>query len=332
MWESTSRPVSAPKGPKLTIAPHNQDVLLTGATGFVGSHLVRELLKRQCHVTALVRPAADLWRIVDVVDQIDIVPADLACLDVDSIYAKVTRAELVFHVAAAGVDQSFSDTLATWQANTAGLLRLLGLATRIGVARVVCCGSCFEYGEGLLLREDAPLRPVSEYGTSKAAAHLLAETFYRRYGLPIVHVRPFTVYGPYEPVHRLIPSTIIKALNGGKIELTEGMQTRDFIFVDDVIEMLLAAAISDSVIGETLNACTGIATTVRDAVATVLAIIPRPANPQFGARPYGDAEILRSSGDPAKASALLHWTASTSLAVGIRRTVDWFRSRQASSL
>jgi nucleoside-diphosphate-sugar epimerase len=312
----------------LTTGPYNQDVLVTGATGFVGSHLVRMLLNRQCRVTALVRPSADVWRIADLLDRIEILPADLVCLDVDSIYAKARKIQTVFHVAAAGVDQSFADTFATWQANTAGLLRLLGLANRIGVARVVCCGSCFEYGEGILLKESDPLKPVSEYGTSKAAAHLLAETFYRRYRLPIVYIRPFTVYGPFEPAHRLIPSTITKALSGGKIELTGGAQTRDFVFVEDVVQMLLEAAISEAVVGETLNACTGIATTVRDAVAAITSVIQGAATPVFGARPYRDAEIWQSSGDPAKASALLHWTASTSFLVGIQRTIEWFRSRQ----
>jgi nucleoside-diphosphate-sugar epimerase len=319
------------KDASLTTGPNDQDVLVTGATGFVGSHLVRALLARGCRVTALARPSADFWRIADVSGQIEILPVDLITLDVDSIYSRVKRTELIFHLASAGVDQSFTDTLATWQANTTGFLRLLGLANRIGVTRLVYCGSCFEYGEGLLLREDSPLKPISEYGASKAAAHLLAETFYRRYRLPIVHVRPFTVYGPYEPAHRLVPSTIIKAFNGGNIELTKGEQTRDFIFVDDVVQMLLAAATSDGVIGETLNACTGIATTVRDAVAAILGVIQGTATPIFGARPYRDAEIWQSSGDPTKASALLHLTAPTPFLAGIEQTVEWFSSQRLAS-
>src|SRR3989338_7857774 len=120
---------------------------------------------------------------------------------------------------------------------------------------------------------------------------MLARIFHQRYALPVVSLRPFTVYGPFEGRHRLIPQTIINALDHGDIELTGGKQTRDFIFIDDLLDAFVRAAVTDDIIAETFNISTGKATSVQEVVLTILRLMGSPIKPLFGAKPYRPMEI-----------------------------------------
>jgi nucleoside-diphosphate-sugar epimerase len=294
--------------------------LVTGAAGFIGSHLVRRLLRDGVEVVALVRPGSDLWRIEDVLDWVE-----LATATDEPRLAGVTT---VYHLAAAGVrpDGDASEAVET---NVLGTLRLLERARDVEAERVVYCGSCFEYGPGERLGEDAPLRPLTEYAATKAAGRLLAEAFGRTHGLPVVSVRPFTAYGPFEAAYRLVPSTILSALGGLPVELTGGGQTRDLIHVEDVVDGLLAAARSKRAVGGTFNLCTGVSTRVRDVAETVVELVGEPVEVRLGALPDRTAEYETLSGDPTRAADVLGWTASIELRDGLARTIEWFREHRA---
>ena len=232
--------------------------LVTGAAGFLGSQLVRRLVAERHEVVALVRPQSDLWRLHDVLDRIDVVPTDLSST------VSVGTADVVFHLAAAGVRPGEA-ARAVVGTNVLGTLTGLEIALEAGARRFVYCGSCFEYGPGEGHREDAPPRPISEYGASKAAGRLLAEAFSRAHGLPVTAVLPFTAYGPYEAAQRLVPSVCLAIVRGDPVELTSGEQTRDLIYVDDVVDGLLAVARADT--RGTFNLCTGRATSVQELLA-----------------------------------------------------------------
>jgi nucleoside-diphosphate-sugar epimerase len=295
---------------------------LTGASGFIGSHVARALLARGAHVVALVRPGARLWRIDDVVREIEVVETDLN--DLDDRAPAFHGIEIVLHLAAAGVAPR-PGSVDLVRTNVLGTARLIALARNLELARFVYCGSCFEYGTGSRVAEDAPLRPRSTYAASKSAGWLLAEAAASSEGLPLVTLRPFTVYGPFEESHRLVMGCILRALAGRPLELTGGEQRRDFVYVDDAVEAFLGAAANAAAVGGTFNVCSGTETTVRDVAAEIASIAGGATELRLGALPYraGEADVL--SGDPRHAREVLGYAARTSLREGLERSFDWAR-------
>ena len=301
--------------------------LVTGAAGFVGARLVRSLLDGGEDVVALVRPGSRLWRLEDVLDRVELLEVDVGALDARS--AALRDVRVVHHLAAAGVDPRDGDPGSILATNVLGTQATLEVARVLEVDRFVYCGSCFEYGSGSRLREDAPLRPRSTYAASKAAGRLLAEAAAAAHGLPVVTLRPFTAYGPFEAAHRLVPSCILNALAGRPIELTAGEQRRDLVHVDDVATAFVAAARNPAAVGRTLNVCSGEETRVRDVAATVLELVGGEAELRLGALPQRPGETDALSGDPAAAEQVLGLR-PTPLREGLARTVDWFRAHSAA--
>jgi nucleoside-diphosphate-sugar epimerase len=290
-------------------------VLVTGGAGFVGSHLVRRLVESGEDVVVYVRQSGALTRIDDLLEWVDVVRGD----------DPLPSASTIYHLAASGLrpGDEPADVAASNLLLTQRLLEHAG-ATR--AERFVQCGSCFEYGPGERFREDAPLRPISPYAASKAAASLLALGYGSATGLPVVLVRPFTVYGPYEAGYRLVPSAINAALDGGPIELTSGRQRRDFVYVDDVVEGILRAGAAD-VAGDTFNLCTGTSTSVLGLANTVSEACGG-VDVKAGVLPDRRVEFSAISGDPDHARNVLGWSAKTPLRLGIERTVTWFRAHR----
>lgn len=293
-------------------------VVVTGASGLVASHLVRALLERGDDVVAIVGPASDPWRIADVLEHVEIVRADVRSLRRDA----AGRADVVLHLAAAGLRPDEAPSVVV-ETNVLGTLRTLELAAQAGARRFVYCGSGFEYGPGECHSEVESLRPLSEYGASKAAGGLIAHAFERRVGLEVVTVRPFTVYGPYEAAYRLVPSTLLAALDGGPVEITSGTQTRDFLWIGDAVDGLLAAADVQAAAGEMLNLCTGIATPVRTVAELAAQVAGTGAEVRVGALPDRAVEYDTLSGDATRAKAVLGWEARVSLREGLARTAEW---------
>ena len=175
-----------------------------------------------------------------------------------------------------------------------------------------------------MIKEDAVPGPSSEYGASKAAAWMFVNQFYLRYNLPVVTLRPFTVYGPGENPGRLVSSVIQSIFKQKPLGLTAGEQARDFIFIDDVVNAFLSAANEKNAVnGETFNVSTGIETSVKDMVLKILDLMGADVKPSFGVIPYRSSEFWHLSGDPSKAAAKLHWQARTTLDEGLRATIAW---------
>lgn len=302
----------------------HKNVLVTGASGFIGSHLVRHLVKQGAHPIAVVRPTSDLWRLQDILAQIRLIRSDVLHLCPKTL-ARLDEIDIIFHLAAAGVNPKRGNSKSVVEINVLGTLQLLELAKQVNVSRFVYCGSCFEYGSGRHLSEQNSPIAISEYAASKSSGWLIAQSFYHRYQLPVASLRPFTVYGPFESPHRLIPNTILSAINNQNIQLTGGKQTRDFIFIDDVIEGFLEAAINPKAVGGTFNLCTGVETSVRTLVSQILNLTETHSIPEFGSVPYRDTELWELSGDPDHSQTMLGWSASHDLNTGLQKTISWFQ-------
>lgn len=296
-------------------------VLVTGASGFIGSHLARRLVHEGYDVVALVRPTSDLWRLADVLESLELVATDL------QERPRIGAVDSVFHLAAAGVRPD-GDPRELVGTNVAGTIAALELAGEARAGRFLYCGSCFEYGPGERHREDALPRPISHYGAAKAAGWLFAEAWGRAGGggVRVVSVRPFTVYGPYEASYRLVPSISLGVARREPVELTAGHQSRDFVYVDDAVDAMVAAVRRGAV--GTFNICTGISTSVRDLATQLASLAGGDAELRFGDLPTRAAEFPTLSGDPSHMTDVLGWTAQTGLEEGLRQTLDWFREHE----
>ncbi|MBI4533558.1 MAG: NAD(P)-dependent oxidoreductase [Candidatus Melainabacteria bacterium] len=301
-------------------------VLLTGATGFLGSHLARKLVELNAQVWSYQRRCSGNLSTADLTDKIQIVEGH--CLDSEKIGETVSSVdpEIVFHMAASGVShQVVPETL--FQVNTLGTLAVAQACAAQGrVRRFVYLGSCAEYGPGFKLTETSPLSPSDLYGASKADGHHIVHALRQSQGLPAITVRPFATYGPWCPTSRLISHAIVSTLQGKDIQLRANEQQRDFIFVDDVINGLLLTGVLPNIEGKTFNLSTGRATSAKQVVEMILEQLHHPVKMFPSAMPLRPGEILQQSGDSSLARELLGWSYVVDLELGLRKTIDWWKS------
>lgn len=301
-----------------------QRVLVTGGTGMVGAALIRRLVGDGHHVTLLVRVESNRVRLQAVEERMGFVVGDIR--DAASVHAAVQEAkpELVYHLASTAFNPPTISAQAHLDTITLGTLNLLEALKGDAGVQVIAAGSAAEYGSGSRLREEQPLRPATVLGAAKAAAALLLQAYARRYGMRTVVLRLFTPYGPWEHPGRLVPHTVCSALDGRDVPLTRGEQQRDFIYLDDVVDALLAAAARPLPPGSVFNIGSGIGVPVRTVVERVLELMGNPVKPLVGALPTRPDEIREMSADITAARMHLGWQPRTSLTEGLEKAITWW--------
>ena len=274
----------------------------------------------------LLRPSSSTLFLRTVLNQIEIHRADLTEPEALSKAIAAARPETIFHLAATGATNvDVAPTLAA-RVNVEGTLNLL-LALQGDYRVFVNTGTCHEYGDNPPpFREDQDPRPELPYAITKTAAWHFCRRFHRSKGWSIVTARPFSVYGPRQAANTFVSACIRAALSRLDFDMTPGEQTRDWIYVQDVVTGLLRAAEEPAAIGETFNLCTGHETSLYEiAQLVVKEVAARQGTPPIalnrGALVYRPAEIWRMVGSPARAREVLGWTAHTSIEQGIRQTV-----------
>ena len=300
-------------------------VLLTGATGFIGRHLGRALVIRGFEVHAVSRQAAEhspvsgahWWR------------ADLR--DPESIRSIVDRIQpaWVFHFAGCTSGRGRSDAAAvaeSFEVNLHGSLALFeslaGASSRL--TRVVCAGSLEEYGNGPLpFVETQREQPVSAYSAAQVAVTHAAQMLHRQRALPCVILRLGLVYGPEQPPSFMIPAVAAACLARRPFPMTAGSQTRDYVYIDDVVDAAMRAVGSDGVEGRVINLSEGVERRVADVARHVAEIAGAEGILQLGALPPRPHEMERMVCDRSRAQALLDWIPTTSFDAGLRATVQW---------
>ena len=307
---------------------HGKPVLVTGASGHLGARLVLSLVSCGAKVKVLARSGSDLWRLASVRDKVTVIFGNIEEADSWTTSKELDDIRIVFHLAAVGVDprQRQADVMA--RVNIRGTWNILEVFRVRGVERFIYCGSCAEYSGGGKMKETSFPMPVAEYGFTKAAGWLLANGFYHQTGMPVVSVRPFTFYGPQESRRRLVPHVILSVLEGKSPELTDGMQVRDFIYVEDVVEALKHAVVVKGIDGETINIATGHGCSVRELVQEVIDLMQSGVTPKYDviSRRAEDVSVL--VGDPEKARRVLGWEARTGLRDGLIKTIQWWRANK----
>ncbi|MEE2709762.1 MAG: NAD-dependent epimerase/dehydratase family protein [Gemmatimonadota bacterium] len=302
-------------------------VLVTGATGFIGQHLCAALIRTNAQVYGLRRPGnSPRWWSLDP-ERVTWLEADLNDRHRLESVVRPIQATHIIHLAATTPGERGLHTVGrTIGDNLLGTMHLLQVLDGTGYTCFIQTGSAEEYGATVApFHEDAPLKPVSPYSASKAAASLFCDMFHRTLGCPTVVIRPFLVYGPGQPPDKLIPQTILAALTNQPFRLTSGRQTREFTYIDDLIDGYLRAAMTKDAIGQTINLGTGLALPVVEIVTKIIEMTGSTITPEVGALPDRTGEIMSYVCDNSKAGMLLGWSPSISLEDGLQTTIEWYR-------
>ncbi len=304
--------------------------LVTGGAGFIGSHIVQRLVERGDHVKVLDNFSTGKWEYLEPLkDAVAIIEGDLR--ETDRLIQAVQGVDLIFHQAAfVSVPLSMEDPQTCFDINVQGTLNLLQAAQNAGVKRVVLASSCAVYGDSAdyPLQEAGETMSLSPYAASKRVNEIYADLYTRTTGMDVAALRYFNVYGPRQSPDSdyaaVIPLFIKSLLKGeAPIIFGDGQQSRDFVFVDDVVRANFLASESPQAGGRVFNVSTGGEITIEGLVNTIREVLPGTPEAKFDSPRSGD--IYRSLGDTTLAGQVLAFEAQTDLRDGLKQTVEWMR-------
>jgi NAD dependent epimerase/dehydratase len=307
-----------------------RSVLVTGAGGFIGSHLVERLVCLGAQVRAFVRyTSSGGWGWLDHSDvkgEIEVAPGDVQ--DAARVLAAMDGIDVVFHLAALiAIPYSYSAPFSYVRTNVEGTLNVLEGARKAGVGLVVHTSTSEVYGSALRvpIAEDHPLQGQSPYSASKIGADKLAEAFFLSFGLPVTTIRPFNTYGPRQSARAIVPTIVTQALAGSDVRLGNLAPTRDLTFVEDTVDAYVRLADCPDAVGLVVNVGTGSEISVGELAELALRLVGRDlpiVTEGERTRPEG-SEVERLCADASRARALMGWEPRWTLESGLRETISW---------
>lgn len=313
----------------------NKQTLVTGAGGFIGSHLVEKLVTEGAQVRAFVRYNSrndpGLLRLVpsQIFSQVEIVAGDLR--DAEAVLKAVNGCQYVFHLGALiSIPYSYFHPVEVAESNFIGTLNVLLASRQPGINKLIHTSSSEVYGtaQRVPIDETHPLQGQSPYSASKIGADKLAESFYCAYGLPVVIVRPFNTYGPRQSARAVIPTVITQALTQQIIRLGNLESSRDFTYIDDTVKGFLNAAKTAGVEGETINLGNGQDIKIGDLAQKIIDKVGSSASIEVDSerlRPEA-SEVFRLLSDNSYAYQTLGWQPETTLDQGLEKTITWIKN------
>ncbi len=315
--------------------PAGHSFLVTGGAGFIGSHIVEQLVAAGGNVRVLdAFTSGSRKNLAHISDKIDLIEGDL--VDAGVVRAAVRDVEYVLHLAAlVSVPESVDNPVRNFDVNLTGTHHLLLAARDAGVRRVVFSSSCAVYGDhSAPQHEELPPRALSPYAAAKLSAEQLCRSFTHVYGLPTVCLRYFNVFGPRQNPRggyaAAIPQFILTVIEGRQPTIYgDGHQSRDFVYVTNVVDANLRACGAEEAIGGVFNVGTGRETSLLDLVSILSEQTGQSITPLFAPSRVGD--IRRSYGDISRATAILGYRPTVGLGEGLRETFNWYREQSLSS-
>jgi len=316
----------------------NKKVLVTGADGFIGSHLVEELLAQGFQVKAFCYyNAFNSWGWLDsfskgLINKIEIFTGDIR--DPNGVRIAMKGCDMVFHLAALiAIPYSYHSPDSYVDTNVKGTLNIIQAAKDLDIERVLVTSTSEIYGTAkyVPIDENHPKQPQSPYSASKIGADCMADSFYRSFDMPITIVRPFNTYGPRQSARAIIPTIITQLLNGfEEIKLGDLTPTRDLLYVKDTAKGFVAIAESESLIGHECNIATNSEISMQKMADTLIELINPSAKiiqDKGRIRPE-KSEVFRLFGDNKKIIEHTDWKVEYSLERGLQETINWFNNKE----
>jgi len=298
-------------------------VLITGASGFVGSHVARLLVAEGCEVHALVRESSNRWRIQDILPSMYLWQSDLVAFENMNAYLQEIKPELCIHLAWYAVPGKYLNSQENLDSIQASI-NLLSQLAELGCKRFVGIGTCFEYDLSLgYLSESSLTKPITLYAATKVALSTILQQFAQITEMEIAWIRLFYQYGPMEDERRLIPGIISSLLRDEVVKTTKGEQIRDFLHIEDVASAIWAVAKSN--VSGVVNVGSGQPVTVGQIALELGNLLGKPDLIHLGALPYrpndpmficANNELLRKKTD---------WTQKYNLTTGLKNTIEWYK-------
>ena len=307
-------------------------VLVTGAGGFMGSHLTEHLGELGAKVKAFVRyNSRNDWGLLELLpkeklDEIEVIMGDLR--DSEAIRQAAKDTEIIFHLGSIiAIPYSYIHPREAIETNVIGALNVLTSARESGIEKVIHTSTSEVYGTAqyVPIDEKHPLQGQSPYSASKIGADMIAESFYRSFEIPVAIIMPFNTFGPRQSARAVIPTIISEVLTKDQIFLGSLHPTRDYTYIDDVIEAFIKVAESPNSVGEVINIGSNFEISIGDIARKVIAVMgknkeivtdPKRIRPE-------KSEVQRLWCDNAKAKKLLGWQPKISFDEGLERTIKW---------
>ena len=309
-------------------------VLVTGAGGFIGSHLTEELVRQGEEVRAFVRYNSRDERGLleelpqDIQDQIEAIPGDLK--DPDGVRKAVKGCHKIFHLGALiAIPYSYVHPFDFIQTNVGGTAHLLNACLEEGtVERFIHTSTSEVYGTAqyVPIDEKHPLRAQSPYAASKIGADKLAESYYLSFGLPIATIRPFNTFGPRQSLRAIIPTIISQAIQAKKIRLGNTKPRRDFLFVKDTVRGFIQVGKCEGAVGKVVNIGTGTDVSIEELVKRILDQMEKSVEIEVEDRRIRSekSEVVQLLSDTHLAQKLFQWAPRHTLEGGLRETIEWY--------
>jgi len=298
-------------------------VLITGASGFVGSHVARLLVAEGCEVYALVRESSNRWRIRDILPSMYLRQSDLVAFENVNTYLQEIKPELCIHLAWYAVPGKYLNSQENLDSIQASI-NLLSQLAELGCKRFVGIGTCFEYDLSLgYLSESSLTKPITLYAATKVALSTILQQFAQITEMEVAWIRLFYQYGPMEDERRLIPGIISSLLRDEVVKTTKGEQIRDFLHIEDVASAIWA--VTKSNVSGVVNVGSGQPVTVGQIALELGNLLSKPDLIHLGALPYrpndpmficANNELLRKKTD---------WTQKYNLTTGLKNTIEWYK-------
>lgn len=312
----------------------DKKVLVTGGGGFIGSHLVEELVKRGAKVKALcLYNSRGSWGWLDYSDEktkraIEVYLGDIRD---KAFMEKITKdIDIIFHLAALiAIPYSYQAPESFIDVNIKGTLNILESSRKNKVKRVIHISTSEVYGtpEKIPINEKNELKGQSPYSASKIGADKICEAYYNSYNLPVVIIRPFNTYGPRQSMRAVIPTILVQILKGKKeIRLGNLKPKRDLTYVEDTVEGIIKAAEKEKIEGETIQLGTGVTKSIKEIAELAMEISGKKVKiikEKIRIRP-DKSEVMILQSDPSKAKIILDWKAEIDLKMGLEKTYKWF--------